>query len=137
MLFWAHPVWQAATTLLAAYVLYLGWQRFMILHGGRKGMFPWKRHASLGSVALFAWCVGAAFGIFAARLEWGVFFLMGTHAWLGLVLVALAVFGYYSGRALDKNRERRFWLPLLHGANNLLLVALAFVQAWTGWAYLF
>lgn len=136
MLFWVHPVWQATSTLLAAYVLYLGWQRFLILHGGRKGAFLWKRHVAMGSAALAAWCLGAGFGILAARLEWGMFFLTGPHAWLGLLFVPLAVFGYCSGQTLDKNRTRRFWLPLLHGVNNLLLVILAFVQVWTGWAYL-
>lgn len=136
MLYWMHPLWQGAATALSLYVLFLGWQRFTVLHLGRKGNFPWKRHVLLGSVALAAWCFGAAGGLAVARLEWGVFFMTETHATVGLVFVALAVFGYCSGRRLDRVKKRRFWLPLLHGANNCLLVILAFVQAWTGWAFL-
>ena len=137
MVYWLHPVWQAAVTALALYVLYLGWRRFAALHLKGKGGFPWKRHVALGKITLAAWVAGAVGGIAAARMEWGVFFLMGAHAWTGLAFIALAVFAYISGRCLDKNRQRRFWLPLLHGANNLLLVVLAFIQMWTGWEFLF
>ena len=136
MPYWAHPLWQGTATALALYVLCLGLRRFAVLHLKRKGNFPWRRHVSLGTAVLAAWCLGALGGLLTARLEWGAFFLTGPHAQIGLVFVALAVFGYATGRRLDTVKQRRFWLPLLHGACNCLLVALAFVQAWTGWDYL-
>ena len=33
---------------------------------------------------------------------------------------------------LDKVKKRRTVLPLVHGANNALLLALALAQIWTG-----
>lgn len=137
MLYWVHPLWQATAAVFALGALSLGWQRFRILHMGRKGGFAWKRHVLLGSIALIAWIFGAVFGLITVRLEWGVFFLTGAHGRTGLIFVVLAVFGYISGHVLDRTRNRRVGLPLLHGACNLLLVILAFVQAWTGWDYLF
>lgn len=136
MVYWLHPAWQTAATALALYALLLGWRRVMSQHMGRKAGFQWKRHVLLGKIALTAWCIGAIIGIAAVRLEWGMFFLTGAHAWTGLAFIALAAFGYASGRALDRTRQRSFWLPVLHGANNALLAILAFVQMWTGWSYL-
>lgn len=137
MLSWLHTFWQAAATIIALGALGLGWQRFRTLHLGRKGPFAWRRHVLWGSVALAAWIVGAILGITGARLAWGGFFFTGMHAWIGLLFVAIAVFGYLSGRILDKTRKRPAWLTPLHGACNLLLIILAFIQAWTGWPYLF
>lgn len=137
MIYWIHPLWQAVATVFAISALVLGWQRFRALHLGRKGTFAWKRHVFLGSVALTAWVFGALIGLVVVGLDWGVFFLTGTHAWMGTLFVALAAFGCISGHMLDRSRKRRTWLPLAHGVCNAALVILVFVQAWTGWEYLF
>lgn len=136
MVFWVHPVWQAAATCGALFVLFLGWQRFCILHFRGKGTFAWKRHVFLGKIVLGLWCAGAILGIVVARLEWGVSFITGTHMEIGLWFVPLAAVGYLTGSRLDKVKKRRLWLPLLHGATNTLLIALAATQAWTGWFFL-
>lgn len=135
-MYWIHPVWQAAAFCLALYVAYLGWLRFRIVHLGRRGVYPWRRHARLGAVALAALCLGGVIGLAVARAEWGVSFLTGAHAWTGLAIMGLAVTGFVSGRFLDKARKRLFWLPLLHGANNCVLILLTLAQARTGWAFL-
>lgn len=136
MLFWVHPFWQATATVGAVCVLFLGWQRFRVLHFGSRVKFDWKRHVFWGKVVLAAWCAGAALGIAMARLEWGASFITGTHMTVGLWFIALAVVGYLTGSRLDAVKKRRVWLPLLHGANNVLLVVLAVIQAWTGWNFL-
>lgn len=47
-------------------------------------------------------------------------------------MLPLCVIGYMTGYRLDKEKRRRKWLPLVHGVNNLVLVALALWQLWTG-----
>lgn len=136
MLFWVHPVLQATATCGAVYVLFLGWQRFRRLHCKGSVTFAWKRHVLLGKTVLGLWCVGAILGVVVARLEWGAFFITGTHMEVGLWFVPLATVGFLTGNRLDRVRKRRFWLPLLHGATSTLLIALAATQAWTGRIFL-
>lgn len=136
MLFWLHPVWQAAATCGALCVFFLGWQRFRSLHFGSRVAFAWKRHVFWGKTVLGAWAVGAILGAAVARLEWGASFITGTHMEAGLWFALPAAVGYLTGNRLDTVKKRRFWLPLLHGAVNVLLIALAVVQAWTGWIFL-
>lgn len=136
MTLWIHPLMQAAATLLGIYVLHLGLQRARSNHLGQKVPFAWKNHVRWGRWAIGLWMLGTLGGIVVARLEWGVFLATGSHAQVGLVFFALALFGYLSGHIMDKKKKRRAALPLVHGLVNLTLVALALWQTWTGWAFL-
>ncbi|NJB67830.1 hypothetical protein GGQ74_001470 [Desulfobaculum xiamenense] len=132
MLLWIHPALQLACTLLACHVLWLGARRFMALHLGRKRVFNWKRHALLGRVVLIVWFVAFVWGAAMTRIQWGSSDLTGTHYVVGLVMLPLLITGYATGEVLDRKRARRTVLPLVHGANNLLLFALAVWQVVTG-----
>ena len=136
MTLWIHPIWQAAATLLSFYVLYLAWPRVQCNHLERKLPFAWKDHVRWGSWAIGLWILGTLLGIAIARMEWGAFFITGAHARVGLVFLALALFGYLSGHVMDKVKKRRKALPLAHGMVNLMLVAAALWQAWSGWPFL-
>lgn len=125
-----------AAALGGLYTMWLGWCRFRCLHLGARMPFAWKLHVRLGSLVLLLWAVGPLLGLLMAHILWGGLFISGTHAWAGVVMAPLAVFGYATGYMLDKVKKRRVLLPLVHGTNNLLLVLLALWQCWTGWQLL-
>lgn len=129
---WMHPVLQFTATLAGLYVMYFGWVRFQSAHLGRKLVFPWKQHVKWGTITLAVWAAGGLGGMGVARMAWSNSFLTGVHAWVGLVMIPLCAVGYLTGQRLDAVKKRRKWLPLLHGANNLLLVVLSLWQIWTG-----
>jgi uncharacterized membrane protein YozB (DUF420 family) len=134
---WVHPFWQVAAILLGWYVFYLGWARFAAVNLGRKKPFLWKRHVAVGKAALYMWIYGAVVGAAAAWVQWRNFGVTGIHFWLGTAVVLLGLFGYWSGLRMDTHKKRRRVLPILHGANNLLLLLLTLVSIVTGTKVLF
>ncbi len=136
MLFWIHPAVQVLAFILASYTLFLGWSRVRFLHFDIKCPFCWQLHVRMGRWAIALWLLGSLLGFGIAFFAWGSIFVTGSHAWVGLLFLPLAIFGYISGHILDKVKKRRFWLPVLHGANNMLLLALALWQAVSGYAFL-
>ena len=133
---WIHPVIMAAAMCAGLYALWLGYRRFLSLHFDRRVSFNWKLHVHLGTVVLALWAIGPVLGLFGAQIAWGGTFIAKIHAWTGIAMVPLVLFGYFTGRTLDKVRRRRKWLPLAHGINNAVLVLLSIAQAWTGWGLL-
>ena len=133
---WIHPVIMTVAMAGGLYVLWLGYCRFLSLHYGRRVSFNWKRHVHIGTMVLALWAIGPVLGLFGAQLVWGGTFIAASHAWMGLAMLVLALVGYFTGRTLDKVRKRRKWLPLAHGINNLALVVLSLVQAYSGWGLL-
>ncbi len=133
---WIHPVLLFFVMLGGLYVLWLGWFRFRALHMSVRVPFQWKRHVRFGTLVLLIWVVAPALGLTMAKLLWNVTFITGAHAWVGIAMAVLAALGYASGLLLDKVKKRRTWLPLAHGINNVVLVALSLWQAWTGWGIL-
>ncbi len=128
-----HPVLQAFATLLSLYVLWLGFQRFRVLHLNQKATFAWKRHAALGLAVLLLWLGGMAGGLIMARLTWPGFLITGDHGAVGLTMAPLILFGLATGWYMDRVKAKRKYLPLLHGLVNLALVLMALVQFWSGW----
>ena len=128
-----HPILQAGTLLLALYVFYLGLSRFMSLHLGRKAAFKWRGHVLLGEIVILAWLVGGpAGGLYMVKSYWRAYLITGGHASLGLAMLPFLAFGLASGLYLNRVKKKRKLLPFLHGLNNLTLIALALVQAWSG-----
>lgn len=129
---WIHPVIQLLCTFAAVYVLIHGVKRFMMLHMKRKVRFDWKKHALWGRVVVIVWFAAFVWGAAMTRITWGTSDLTGTHYVVGLVMLPLLLTGYATGEWLDRKRGRRKVLPLVHGANNILLFVLAVWQIWTG-----
>ncbi|GAB6175638.1 DUF4079 family protein [Desulfobaculum senezii] len=129
---WVHPIVQFLCTLLAVYVLVLGIKRFMMSHLKKRTRFDWKRHVFWGRVVIIVWFVAFVWGAGMTRYRWGTSDLTGTHFVVGLIMLPLLVTGYFTGEVLDRKRKRRTVLPLVHGANNALLLALAIWQIFTG-----
>jgi uncharacterized membrane protein YozB (DUF420 family) len=127
-----HPVWQTVTILLALYVLHLGWARFAFVHLGRKTGFNWKRHVFLGKAALYMWIYGALVGAAAAWVHWRRFGVTDDHFEIGVGIVFLALFGYWSGWRMDACKRKRKVLPLIHALCNTFLLILSFAAALTG-----
>lgn len=129
---WVHPVLQFICTIFALYVMWLGIRRFRAAHLKHKVVFNWKRHVLYGKAVLIIWFVAFVWGAGATRIIWGVSDVTGTHYLVGLIMLPLLVTGYATGHVLDKVKKRRKILPLVHGANNVLLLGLALYQVWTG-----
>lgn len=130
---WIHPALQGLGLVLSWYVLLLGWRRFGVAHLGRQGLtFAWKRHVSLGGLTIGIWLAGICLGLGVSWWTWKVVFITDGHYQVGLAMVPLMAFGLVSGRVMDRHKAKRRLLPLLHGLNNLVLVALALVQLATG-----
>ncbi len=128
-----HPVVQFSATLLALYVLYLGFQRFRILHLKQKAHFPWKRHVLLGKIVIGTWLIGLINGITMVYIYWHTPFATGIHAKIALIILPVALFVMFSGLYLDRVRQKRRLLPVIHGITNLALLILALIQVFTGW----
>ena len=130
---WIHPLIALTAGAAAVYVLYLGFVRFQALHLGKKGVqFLWKRHVGLGALAIAGWTASLLFGLGGAWYGWNAVLITGQHHLTALVMVPLMLFGYLSGRIMDKTKKRRRHLPLAHGLCNALLVILAVYQAVSG-----
>ena len=135
MLFF-HPVFQFAGMLLAFYVFFLGLNRFRVNHLGQKAVFPWKRHVTMGSVALLALLSGMAGGFLISYVYWGALLTTGTHSITAIAMVPFFLFGIGSGLYMNARKEKRKFLPLIHGINNLILLGFGLSQLSTGWMIL-
>lgn len=128
-----HPIVQFSALILTCYVFYLGYQRFSSVYLKQNVPFLWKRHVSLGVVALVTFLAGMAGGILMVYIYWRSYLITGLHATVAIVVFPLIVFGLVSGIFMNAKKKKRKWLPILHGANNTLVLILALVQAVTGW----
>jgi len=133
LLLFVHPIVQFLAVILACYVLYLGYRRFLSFYLKQTVPFLWKRHVTLGLVALATLFVGMAGGMAMVYIFWRSYFITGLHAKVALVLVVLILFGILSGLYMHLKKRKRKWLPLLHLANNVILLLLCVVQIITGW----
>lgn len=130
---WVHPAIQALATLIGIYAAYLGMERFLFQHMHMRTQFLWKRHVTLGQIAIGLWLLGLCGGLMIARLKWQVNFVTGLHYQTAFAMVPFMLFGFGSGLYMDKRKARRTVLPLAHGICNLLLLSMAVYQIRTGW----
>ncbi|WP_018124241.1 DUF4079 family protein [Desulfovibrio oxyclinae] len=128
-----HPVFQAVATLLALYALTLGFRRFQFNHLKKRVAFNWKRHVFVGRLALGMWMLGMVGGLMMARIYWSTTLLTGLHWQVAFWMLPLILFGFATGEVMNRLKEPRKILPLLHGLNNLILICLALFQFYTGW----
>ncbi len=128
----SHPFLQFSALLLSLYAFHLGYKRFAATKLGRKSVFAWKRHVLLGTLAMVIWMPGLGLGLLLAWWQWNIVFITGAHYQIALLMIPFIVFGYVSGYIMDKRKAKRSVLPLVHGANNLLLVLMALAQLGTG-----
>ncbi|MDD4731494.1 MAG: DUF4079 domain-containing protein [Desulfovibrio sp.] len=129
---WVHPSIQLLATILAMYVLRLGWKRFCSAHLGIKCLFRWKDHVQWGQFTLGLWAGGLLLGLWAAHWEWSVYGLTGTHFWVGLAMGAVIPVSFLTGLRMDSIKKRRTIMPLVHAGAGFLLMALAAVELITG-----
>ena len=127
-----HPIFQLLATCVSFYVLYLGVKRFRMLHLHKKSVFKWKQHVWLGIVVLCTWLFGMAAGLILVKNYWYVFFATGIHGKMGVVMSVFILSGLGTGLFMNKVKNKRKALPLIHGAGNLLAVMLAIIQLLTG-----
>ena len=131
-----HPILQLIVTILSLVVLQQGIQRFRFQHLKQKSTFKWKRHVSMGTGILVLWLVGFAGGLMIVKNYWYTVFITGLHGNVGVTMVPFLLVGIVSGWIMHVKKRRRRILPLIHGANNLILLWLAFLQIYSGWQVL-
>lgn len=130
---WFHPALQIIATMIGLYAGYLGMERFLSQHMGMRTQFLWKRHVTVGTIALLLWTGGLLGGFMVARLKWQVNFVTGAHYQTALTMLPLMIIGAASGLYMDKNKAKRRLLPLLHATCNLLVLSMALYQFKTGY----
>ena len=128
-----HPIWQFLMILLSVYVLYLAIPRFQSKHFGRTKKFNWKRHVLAGYLALGGMILGGFGGLTMAAIYFPGILITGTHAYIGLLMVLLALVGLSSGLYMDRRKKQRTGLPLLHGIVNFIVVLFGLAQIYTGY----
>lgn len=131
-----HPFMQLAATVLVLVVLRQGIQRFRFQHLKRKAAFQWKRHVYLGTGVMAIWSAGFVGGLLVVRDYWYAVFITGVHAKVGVAMLPFMLVGVVSGWIMHARKRPRKLLPLVHGANNLVLVLLAMFQLYSGWQVL-
>ena len=124
---------QLSATGLGLYVFFLGVQRFRSLHLKQKAKFNWKRHVLLGKIVKITWLVGMLGGASMAYMTWHGFLVTGTHGKIALVMLPLILFGLFSGLYMNRKKQKRTWLPFIHGLVNLIVLMMALYQISTGW----
>lgn len=130
---WFHPVIQFIATLLGAYALYLGMDRFFSQHLGHTRQFNWKLHVSIGRIAIILWMAGLVGGMMVARLKWQTNFVTGSHYQTALAMIPFMTIGAVTGIYMDRKKMKRTIMPIIHGTCNAIALALAFNQIRTGW----
>ena len=93
------------------YVLWLGFGRFKTAHLKQPGAFNWKRHVLWGEIVLCAWLAGMLGGLYMVWSTWPMVFITGRHAWVGLSMAPLILFGLVSGLIMHRRKKRRKTLP--------------------------
>jgi hypothetical protein len=131
-----HPIAQMMATGVTLYAFYLGVQRFRFLHLHHRAVFRWKRHVAFGEIALFAMLAGMVGGMAVVYLYWRRLLITGDHSTVAVVMVPFIIFGIVSGVYMNRRRENRNTLRVVHGLNNLVVMALALTQVVSGfWFY--
>jgi predicted MFS family arabinose efflux permease len=132
-LLFIHPIIQLSAVMLTLYVFYLGVQRFRSLHLPQKTLFRWNRHVLLGKISLLALLGGMMGGMTMVYLYLNGFLMTGIHGKVAFVMIPFIVFGGMTGIYMDRNKNKRTGLPLIHGLSNLVVLILALTQVVTGW----
>lgn len=130
---WLHPVIQFLAVAMGFYVLFLAWPRFKALHLGKTGKFEWKKHAFWGRIIIIVLLGGYVLGRVAVQSEWGMSPVFMKHNQAAMIMVPFLIIAYLTGSILDRKKKKRFWLPVVHGINNLTLLGLGLYQAYTGY----
>ena len=118
ILLWMHPLMQVCAAVLGVWAM---WQ----------GLFPWKQHVKLGTLALVLWILGAL-GFYVTLDLFGSTHITGLHAELAWPIIGLAILGLITGYIMNRYKKKRKILPLIHGTINVLLIILVAVECYTG-----
>ena len=130
IIFWVHPVTQGLAFVLGLLAMWQGVTRVRMLCG-QKVIFPWRNHVRLGTAGLLLWTAGA-YGCYVTHSYFGGTHITGIHATLAWPIMGLSLLGLATGYVMNKYKKKRFWLPLVHGVGNTVLVLLVCYECWTG-----
>ena len=130
---WLHPLIQLLATVMAFYVLFLAWPRFKSLHLSKQGKFEWKKHAFWGRIIIIVWLGGLVLGKVAVQSHWNMSPLFLTHSQGAMFMVPFMIVAYVTGSVMDRKKQKRLWLPMVHGLNNLVMLGIALYQVYTGY----
>jgi len=127
-----HPIVQFVATVMAFYAMTLGIARFKTVHLNQKARFNWKRHVRVGLMASVIWLLGILGGLYMVKTSWYAWMITGSHSNLGIGMIPFILFAIGSGLYMDKKKAKRKALPLAHAICNLIMLALALAQIYTG-----
>lgn len=131
---YVHPALQIVAALLTLYVLYLGAVRFASAHMGQRLRFDWKRHVLFGKVVCVLWLAGMAGGMYMTSGTWRRVGITGEHFDNAMGMLPFICAAFVTGWYMDRYKARRRYLPLVHTANNIVLLYLLVLQMRSGLA---
>jgi Protein of unknown function (DUF4079) len=132
MLLWIHPIVQSVTAILALYVLWLGLARLASRHFGKQTVFRWDRHVRLGKLVVAVWALGGLGGLIMTFTTYGKIFTESLHFRIGITILFLLLVTWMTGTRMNRRRGQSDILPVIHLANNVLLLILIAIQSVTG-----
>ena len=132
MLLWIHPIVQVLILILALYVLRLGLTRFASRHLGKRAVFRWQRHVTLGKLIVVIWALGGLGGAVMTYISYGKVFTGSLHFRIGIAILVLLAVTWITGTRMDRHRNQSDLLPVIHLVNNALLLILVVIQLVTG-----
>ncbi|MFP4108006.1 MAG: DUF4079 domain-containing protein [Desulfonatronovibrio sp.] len=130
---WLHPVIQLSAIAMGFYVLFLAWPRFKALHLKKPGKFEWKKHAFWGRIIIIVLLGGFVLGRVAVQSQWEMSPVFLKHNQAAVIMILFLIIAYLTGSIMDRRKKKRFWLPVVHGINNLTLLGLGLYQTYTGY----
>lgn len=130
IIFWVHPLTQGLAVIIGLLAMWQGVIRVRMLCG-QKVIFPWRDHVRWGTIGLLLWTAGA-YGFYVTHSYFGGTHITGIHATLAWPIMGLSILGLITGYIMNKYKRKRFWLPLIHGCGNTILMLLVLYECWTG-----
>ena len=131
-MFLIHPIFQSVGILIVLYVMKLGIPRFRMVHLKQKSRFNWKQHVRFGIIATTIWLIGIFGGLYIVKISWYGLLITGYHAKSGLLMIPFILFAIGSGLYMDRKKQKRQVLPLIHAICNTVMLCLALSQIYTG-----
>jgi hypothetical protein len=89
-------------------------------------------HVMLGKVVVAVWAMGGLGGLAMTYLNFGRIFPESFHFRNAAAILVLLAVTWLTGTRMDRRRGQSKVLPLIHAANNVILLILAALQAASG-----
>lgn len=86
----------------------------------------------LGKFVVVVWGLGAVGGVVMTYLTYGKIYTESLHFRIGMLTLPVLLITWLTGAYMDRHKNKSTVIPVVHMANNVLLLILAGMQAYSG-----